>query len=70
MKVSQLLHVMDKDDEIVIDNYNAPINNTVIYKGTVRGIKRDNPVNQMHVSSIFANDDTIFVLAEEPRERR
>lgn len=70
MRVSQLLHVMDKDDVIVIDNYNAPIDNTTIYEGAVRGINRDNPVNRMHVASICAKNDTIFVLAEEPRERR
>lgn len=70
MKASQLLHAMDKDDMIVIDDYNAPIDNMTIYEGTVRGIKRDNPINQMHVSSICAKDDTILVLVEKARERR
>ena len=70
MRVSQLIHAMDKDDMIVIDDYNAPIDNMTIYKGTVRGIKRDDPVNQMHVSSVCAKDDTILVLAEKQRERR
>jgi hypothetical protein len=70
MRVSQLIHAMDKDDMIVIDDYNAPIDNMTIYKGTVRGIKRDNPINQMHVSNISVNDDTILVLAEKTRERR
>lgn len=65
MKLSQLLHAMDKDDMIVIDDYNAPIDNMTIYQGTVRGIKRDNPINQMHVSSICAKDDTILVLVEK-----
>lgn len=70
MRVSQLIHAMDKDDMIVIDDYNAPIDNMTIYEGTVRGIKRDNPINQMHVSSISAKYDTILVLAEKARERR
>lgn len=69
MKVSQLIHTMDKDDVIVIDDYNAPIDNMTIYEGTGRGIKRDNPINQMHVRSICAKDDTILVLAEKARER-
>ena len=70
MRVSQLIHAMDKDDMIVIDDYNAPIDNMIIYEGTVRGIKRDSPINQMHVSSICAKDDTILVLTEKTRERR
>ena len=70
MKVSQLIHAMDKDDIIVIDDYNAPIDNMTVYEGTVRGIKRDNPINQMYVSSICAKDDTILVLAEKASERR
>ena len=65
MRVSQLIHAMDKDDMIVIDDYNAPIDNMTIYQGTVRGIKRDNPINQMHVSNISVIDDTILVLAEK-----
>lgn len=70
MRLSQLIHAMDKDDMIVIDDYNAPIDNMTIYQGTVRGIKRDNPINQMHVSNICAKDDIILVLAEKTRERR
>ncbi len=69
MRVSQLIHAMDKNDIIVIDDYDAPIDKMTIYQGTVRGIKRDNPVNQMHVSSICAKDDTILVLAENPRKK-
>ncbi|MBO5967834.1 MAG: hypothetical protein J6S14_04975 [Clostridia bacterium] len=69
MRVSQLIHAMDKDDEIVIDDFDAPIDNMTIYKGTVRGIKRDDPVNQMHVSSICAKNDTILVLAEKSERK-
>jgi arginine repressor len=65
MKVSQLLHVMDKDDEIVIDDYDAPIVKMRLYKGKVKGIKRDDQINKMHVASICADDDTILVLATE-----
>ena len=70
MKVSQLIHDMDKDDEIVIDDYDAPIDNMTIYKGTVRGIKKDNPINKMLIESVCAENDTILVLAVKPRERR
>lgn len=69
MRVSQLLHVIDKDDVIVIDDYDEPINKMTVYRGTVRGIRRDDPVNQMHVSGICAKDDTILVLAEKPSKK-
>lgn len=70
MRVSQLIHAMDKDDMIVIDDYNTPIDNMTVYEGTVRGIKRDNPINQMYVLNICAKNDTILVVAEKARERR
>lgn len=70
MRVSQLIHAMDKDELIVIDDYDAPINKMTIYRGTVRGIKRDDPINKMHVHSICADNDTILVLAAKQRERR
>ena len=69
MKVSQLLHAMDKDDLIVIDDFDAPIDNMTIYLGTVRGITRDNPINKMHIESICADNDTILVLATNPRSK-
>lgn len=69
MRVSQLLHVMDKDDEIIIDDYDKPIDKQTIYKGAVGGIKRDDPINKMHVSSICTDGDVILVLAEEPRKK-
>lgn len=70
MKVSQLIHAMDRDDEIVIDDYDAPFDKMTIYEGTVRGIKKDNPINKMLIESVCAVNDTILVLAVKPRERR
>lgn len=70
MTVSQLLHVMDKDDDIVINNGAANVQAMCIYEGVVRHIKRDNPVNRMHVAAVCACEDTIFVLAEEPKSKR
>jgi len=67
MKVSQLIHAMDRDEEIVIDDYDAKM---TIYEGAVRGIKKDNPVNKMHIESIAARNYTIIVLAVKQRERR
>lgn len=70
MEVSQLIHAMDRDDEIVIDDYDAPFDNMTIYKGAVRGIKKDNPINKMHIERVLAANDTIFVLAVKQRKRR
>ncbi len=38
MKVSQLIGVIDKEDEIVILDYDAPIDQNILYQGYVRGI--------------------------------
>lgn len=65
MKVSQLIHKMDRDDEIVIDDYDAPVFQNRIYAGAARGIKKDDPVNQMLIQSICAGGDVILVLARQ-----
>ena len=67
MKVSQLLHVIDKDDTIVIEDFEKPVTKMQIYVGPVRGIKKDNPINKMHVAGITAVNDTLFILAEDPK---
>lgn len=69
MKVSALLHAMDKDDEIVIENFDQSVNN-MLYEGSVRGISRDSPINRMHVSCLCAINDTLHILAEEAKGRR
>ncbi|MBE6547941.1 MAG: hypothetical protein E7667_03560 [Ruminococcaceae bacterium] len=69
MRVSQLLHVMDKDDLIVIDDYDKPVDQMTIYTGTVRGIKREDPVNKMHVCIVCADNDTILVLATKTSKK-
>lgn len=71
MKVSQLLHTMDRDDVIVIDNGNkySRLNKMRVFEGTIRDIKRDSPINKMIVKYIFANKNVIYVMAEEPRKK-
>lgn len=69
MKVSQLLHTIDREDLIVINDRDLPINTMRIYDGEVRGLKRDDPINKMHVVSIFADDDVIHILAEKAVSR-
>ena len=69
MKVSQLLHVLEKVADIVIDDYGAPVDSTTIYEGIARGIVRDNPINKMHVESICACNGTLFVLASQPDKK-
>lgn len=69
MKVSQLIHAMDKDDEIVIDDFDSRIANQTIYSGAVRGITKDNPINKMHIIALSALDDVIYVCARKQREK-
>lgn len=70
MRVSQLIHAMDKDDLIIVNDGNKKITDMQVYSGEVRGIKKDNPINRYYVHNIFADGDTIVVLAEKQRERR
>lgn len=71
MKVSQLLHAMDKDEEILIDNddVHERITQPPLYEGNVRGIKRDDPINRMHINHIFAHDSVMVVLVERKGEK-
>lgn len=63
MRVSQLTKLIsDKDDEIVIDDENESLEKMNLYTGAVRGIKRDDPINKLHITSICAYNDTILVL--------
>ena len=68
MRVSQLIHVMDRDDQIIINDGNKKISELEIYRGTCRGIKKDDPINRYFVHNIFADGETIVVLAEEQRK--
>jgi len=64
MKVSQLLHAMGKDEEIIIEDEGKPISQMTVYHGDVRGIKRDDPINRMHVSRCLACDNIMIVIAK------
>lgn len=66
MRLSQLLHVMDRDEDICIDDMGKRIDENRIYAGNVRGIKRDDPINKMHVVCIFPSDNTLNVLVKSP----
>ena len=70
MKVSQLLHVMDRDDEVVIHDFDAKIDEAEIFSGTPRGIKRDDPINKMHVVCVATMGYAIFILARMPRKEK
>lgn len=67
MRVSQLIHVMDKDDLIIVEDGSKRVTNMRVFKGKVRWIKKDNPINRYHVHHILADGDTIVVLAENQR---
>ena len=69
MKVSQLIHAMDKDEKIIISDESKPVNRMELYVGSVRGIKRDDPINGLHVNSVFACDNIMVVLVGERRIR-
>ena len=67
MRLSQLLHVMDKEHEISVDGFDAPVDKMQLFEGHVRDIKRDDPINKMHVVGVRAVNDVICVAVEEPK---
>ncbi len=67
MKISQLLHAMDREDNIIINDEEENIDKNRLYCGNVRGIYRDSPINKYHITKIFAYGDVIVVFAVEPK---
>ena len=61
MKVSQILHKMDRDERVLIYDSEAPITKAELYDGTPRGFKRDNPTLCKTVTGIWADEDTIVL---------
>ena len=69
MKVSQVLHKMDRDEHVLIYDSTMPIDESELYEGTPRGFKRDDPLLGRSVTGIWADEDTI-VLDVGERKRR
>ncbi len=74
MRVSQLLHDMDKRDLVDIvfvqNSEGVCTENEVLYFGEVKGISKDDPINKLHVSNIYAENSIIHVLTESLMEER
>lgn len=70
MKVSQLLNVMDKDEQICIEDCDKTVDDMELYCGPVREIKKDDPINKMHVVAIVAINDLMCVGVQEPRKEK
>ena len=67
MKVSQLLHCMEREETIII---NDDENDEDLYRGSVKGIHRDDLLNKYHINKIFAFDDVIVVFVAEPKKKK
>lgn len=62
MKLSQILHAMDRDEEIIVNtSKDVPYPDKNLYRGAVRGIHKDSPLNRAHVKFLMAVDDSILV---------
>ena len=70
MKLSQLTRRMDRDDGIVVTDMNRAIDQSVLYDGKVRGIKRDDEINGAFVEVVKAVDSTVHVLVSCPHDAR
>mgnify|MGYP003288210874 CR=1 FL=1 len=69
MRVSQLLRVMRDTDDIVISKQIGRLEYMELFRGLAGNIKRDNPINKMHVLLIDVCDDTLYVLADKQRKK-
>ena len=70
MKVSQVLHKMDKDELVRIFDSTKPIDDGfLLYEGTVRGIHRDSPLLPMGVDTLMADEDVIVIDVGIERRR-
>ena len=69
MKVSQVLHKMDRDEHVLIYDSSAPIDRAELYDGTPRGFKRDDPLLSKIVTGIWACSDTVVLDIGESRRR-
>lgn len=70
MKVSQVLHKMQRLESVHIFDSTKPIDNNTLYEGAVRGIKRDDPVNGKFVTGIWACDYTLVLDVAPPKRSR
>lgn len=61
MRVSQVLHKMDKDEIVRIFDSTKPIDEYLLYEGTVRGIHRDSPLLPLGVDMLMADGDVIVI---------
>lgn len=62
MKLSQLLHVIDKEDKICVIDFDKALEHSFLFYGEAKGIKKDNEINEMHVLNVTAYDDEILIL--------
>lgn len=70
MKVSQVLHKMQRDELVHIFDSSAPIDKNTLYESDVRSIKRDDPVNGKFVTGIWACDYTLVLDVAPPKRSR
>ena len=67
MRVSQLTAVMEKEETICICDIRKTIDKCELYNGYVKGIKRDDPINKMHVNGVSACEGQIVVFVKDER---
>lgn len=61
MRVSQVLHAMQKDELVRIFDSTKPIDKDTLYESTVRSIRRDSPLLPLGISMLMADEDIIVI---------
>ena len=69
MKLSQLLHKMERDARIIVEDTSLPIDRMRVYEGEVRRIKRDAEINSFYVEHVLVVGNVLVVLAGKPNRK-
>ena len=69
MKLSQLLHKMERDAKIIVEDTSSAIDQMRVYEGEVRGIKRDDALNGYYVENVLVDGNVLVVLAGKPNRK-
>lgn len=61
MKLISILHAMDEEDEIIVNDENAPIDKMCLFKGDVKECKKQGYFRNGVVTALLACDNVLIV---------
>ncbi len=70
MRVSQVLHKMDRYETVRIIDSNRPIDEEVLFEGNVKDVHRDSPLLSLGVDKIMAIYDEMVIDVGRQEKKR